>query len=98
MANIVVIKTIPGEELIAELVEDKGLEGIVVSRPRQFQIIPDQTGKGTPSISPWIATDPDNKSVWIRYHYIASFVTAPFSIEKAYLETVSGFDLSGKLK
>lgn len=92
MAKVVVIKTIPGEELICELVSDTHPlyeNAVTVSRPRIFQIVGDENGKPAPSIQPWIQTDPENKSVPLFMHYIATIIDAPVAIEKAYLQTVT---------
>ena len=98
--KIVVIKSIISEEIIAELVSDihpTEENTITLSRPRVFQVIGDEQGRPVPSIQPWIATDPDNKSVPMYRHYMATMVPATSEIEKAYLSTVSGLDLGSKL-
>ena len=100
MSEIVVIKTIPGEEIIAELVSETNPlheNAITISRPRVFQIVGDEQGRPVPSISPWLATDPDNKKVPMFQHYIATIIPAPTGIEKAYLQTVSGLDLGSTI-
>ena len=100
MSKVVVIKTVPGEEIITELVSVTHPfeeNAITISRPRVFQVVGDEQGRPVPSIQPWIATDPDNKNVPMYRHYMATIVPATPEIEKAYLQTTSGLDLGSKL-
>lgn len=92
--NVVIIKSIIGEELVCELVgEDTNADGLIVSRPRIFQF-QNNNGKMEPSLVPWIMLDPDNRSVPLNPAYIAAMINASDSLTKSYITAVSGIALS----
>lgn len=95
--NVIIIKTIIGEEILAGLVSETHVlheDCMTISRPRvvHIQQLPD--GKMTPSLVPWLILDPDNKSVPLFEQGIASIVTAPYEVAKSYMSSVSGIVLS----
>lgn len=93
MANIVIIKSLIGEEIIADLISLNETDGTAtLSRPRivQFQSI---KGNIKPTLVPWIVTFPDCKEVPVSGHYIATILSAPADVAKAYNSDVSGITL-----
>lgn len=90
--DVVIIKTMIGEELVCELVNDDN-SGITVSRPRIFQF-QNNNGKMEPSLVPWIMLDPDNRNVPLNAGYIAAMIPASATLTKSYITAVSGIALS----
>ena len=93
MAEVVIIKTTIGEEIVAELVEDGQCDGIIVSRPRVFQFH-EEGGKMVPALVPWIQLDADNRNVPLNANYIATLIPASATLTKSYMSAVSGLVLS----
>jgi len=95
--NIVIIKSVIGEEILADLISDSHpvVSGaITVSRPRVFQFQQDHEGRMVPALVPWIMLDPDNTAVPINNDYIAAHIPAPDKVVKSYLTAVSSLDLT----
>lgn len=98
MTEIVIIKTVIGEEIIAELITNSSMcfdtdDSITVSRPRVFQLH-QVNNQMKPSLVPWVSTDPDCLRVPMRKAYVATLLIAPNDLGKAYRTSVSGIALS----
>lgn len=94
--DVVIIKSMIGEELVCELVSSTHdeLPGyIMVARPRIFQF-QNNNGKMEPSLVPWVMLDPDNREVPLNSNYIASMMPASATLTKSYIAAVSGIALS----
>ena len=96
MTDVVIIKTLIGEEIIAEFVSPchPMLENsITLSRPRVLQFHQDGNDMKT-ALVPWLITDPDNREVPMSGSYIVSMLVAPSDIARAYLSQVSGIQIA----
>lgn len=95
--NVVIIKNIIGDEILAEMISDSHpteTNCITVSRPRIIQFQRNQQGDVVPSLVPWLMLDPDNKTVPMFDHSIASIVSASNEVSKSYQSAVSGIVLN----
>ena len=98
MSEVVLIKTIIGEEIVSTLVSSTHPtqeNSVTLSRPRVFQF-QQVDGRMVPALVPWVITDPDNRSVPMANFYIVSMIEAPNELSKAYLAQVSGIQLATK--
>jgi hypothetical protein len=93
MSDIVVIKLVSGEEVIAREVGE--VFGMVYEKPRVFQMMQTQQGMGA-ALVPYIMSAPD-ETVSIAIGAIVTKIEAPLQIETAYLQQTSGLDLSSRL-
>lgn len=94
--EVIIIKTVIGEELVAGLVADCHPtinNAITVSKPRILQLHPNEKGGMSTALVPWMILDPDNAEVPMAEHYIASRLPASNDLSKSYLSTVSGIAL-----
>lgn len=92
--NIVVIKTVAGEEIISSL--DSLLDGRkVLTKPRVLQLMQHPSGIQVGFI-PFIISNPDAKCE-LNDSYIATIVPATKEIEDAYLRNTSGIEIAQSL-
>lgn len=82
MSNIVILKLISGDELLASEESDG-----TFSKIRVFQISGSNAG-----LIPWIMLDADAKNVKIEFGVMAK-IPAPSEIEKQYIQATSSIQL-----
>lgn len=85
--NVIVIKTLGGEELLAEL-DNVTDDALVVSRPRVFHLI--QQGA---SLIPYFFSEPDKMKVPLAKSGIIAWFDASSELSRHYLEAVSQITL-----
>lgn len=100
--NIIVLKLVTGEELIAEKTNQSmnifGTDtnnNFKLKRTRVLQMMQTQNGVGF-GLVPWLMSAPDSE-VDINSNHVISCINAPSDIEKAYLQQVSGLQLTQTL-
>jgi len=93
MSEIVVIKTIAGEEIISSmsLMDNKKF----LKKPRVLQLMQSPNGIQVGFI-PYIISNPDAEC-WMSDHYIATIVPATKEVEDAYLRNTSGLEIAQTL-
>ena len=82
MSNIVILKLISGDELIAKEESDG-----TFSKVRVFQVSGQSAG-----LIPWLLLSPDQTNVKIEFGIMAK-IDAPLEIEKQYLSATSSIQL-----
>lgn len=82
MSNIVILKLISGDELIAKEESDG-----TFSKVRVFQVSGQSAG-----LIPWLLLSPDQTNVKIEFGIMAK-INAPLEIEKSYLSATSSIQL-----
>ncbi len=87
MSNVVILKLISGEELIATKNDSE------YSRIRVFQMNYDQTGNVRAGLVPYIIVAPDAVIKDFNKNAIVAEIDAPLEVEKSYREATSGISL-----
>ena len=90
MSDIVILKLLSGEELLAK----KESEGFY-DKPRMLHMVQTQDGVRA-GLVPWLLSNPDAE-VKISQHAIVAELVCPSDLESSYLQQTSRLDLSTKL-
>lgn len=90
--DVLVLKLVSGEEVVARKENESGDGGIVVSKPRVLKIMQTDEGMGA-ALMPLFMAAPDLDEVWIDYHSIIAVIDCPVEMEKSYLRQTSGIVL-----
>lgn len=91
-----VFKLVSGEEVIARVV-DIGEDYYILSKPRVFQLVPQQNGSVAAGLIPWFISSPDADDVALIKTAIAGVIDATKEVEDAYLRNTTGFELASSL-
>jgi len=82
--NVVVIKTLGGEEILAELESISSEGDYTVTRPRILMVSGQNIG-----LVPYLISVPDANNIRIKAHSIVTAVDAPHEIASQYIKTVT---------
>lgn len=88
MSNIVIMKSIIGEEIIATSLGDGDYEKV-----RVFRMMPDGQGGAKAGLVPFLMTAPD-AMIHLNKALIMTEINAPTDIETAYLEATTGLAIA----
>ena len=92
MSEVVIIKLISGEEVVAEVISDS-ITKLEVRKPRMIHVMQTEQGMGT-GLSPWIVLAPDSNCDIDKSH-IVTMITAESQVAKAYLQQTTSIQLLG---
>lgn len=90
--NVIGLKLVTGEELVAELLEETGT-GVVIRRAVALQV---QMTPGGPQAGfvPWSMLIPDSTKFSIKTSHIVTQYELDLSVEKQYIKSVTGIDIA----
>lgn len=90
--NVIVLKLISGEEVIAEL-DSQDEVAMIVNKPRVMQIIRGHDGSISGGLVPYLISDPDRKGVTLYKSAIACSFPANLELSNSYMSATSSLIL-----
>lgn len=90
--NVIGLKLVTGEELVAELIEENGVE-VTIRRALALQVQMTPAGPQAGFV-PWSMLIPDSTKFTIKMSHIITQYELEMAVEKEYIKSVTGLDLS----